>query len=172
MINKDLGEVEGKVWKFGDKISTDLMMPGFSRGTGLERAKYCMRANRPGWSDQVQPGDIVVAGKNFGCGSSRDATANLMLLGIKVVIAESMSRVFFRNSIASGLPVLIAPGIQDLCEEGEVLRIDFAAGRIKNIKSGKTLKFEPLPEDTPPMQILRAGGIMGLLEEEYLGKKK
>jgi 3-isopropylmalate/(R)-2-methylmalate dehydratase small subunit len=168
MKAENLSNLKGRVWKFGDKISTDLMMPGFSTGTGLERAKYCMRANRPGWSDQVQPGDFVVGGKNFGCGSSRAAARNLILLGIRCVIAESMSRLFFRNSIALGLPVVIAPGIHDLCKEGDILRVVFPAGRIENVNSSETMKFEPLPEDSPPFQILKAGGIVGLLEQEYL----
>ena len=162
----DLTQISGKVWKFGDSISTDLLMPGFSTGEGLERAKFCMRATRPGWSDQVQPGDFVVGGKNFGCGSSRAAARNFILLGVQCVIAESMSRLFFRNSIALGLPVVVAPGIHAFCDEGDRLRVNLPGGRIENLISGKTLTFTPLPEDSPPMQILQVGGIVELLERE------
>jgi len=164
--------IEGKVWKFGDKISTDLMMPGFSKGSGLERAKYCMYSNRPGWSDQVQKGDIVVGGKNFGCGSSRAAAINLQLLGVSAVVAESIGRIFFRNSINLGLPAVIAPGISAIVEEGDRIRIDLEKGEITNLMTGKTLRFDPLPEDSPPMQILKAGGILRMLEEEYKPKER
>ncbi|MEM2094576.1 MAG: 3-isopropylmalate dehydratase [Candidatus Bathyarchaeia archaeon] len=164
--------IEGKVWKFGDNISTDLMMPGFSRGRGLERAKFCMYSNRPGWSDQVQKGDIIVGGKNFGCGSSRPAAINLQLLGISAVVAESIGRIFFRNSINIGLPAIIAPGITEIVDEGERIRIDLEKGEITNLNNGKTLHFDPMPEDSPPMQILKAGGILRLLEAEYKPKEK
>ncbi len=164
--------MEGKVWKFGDNISTDLMMPGFSRGRGLERAKFCMYSNRPGWSDQVKKGDIVVGGKNFGCGSSRAAAINLQLLGISAVVAESIGRIFFRNSINIGLPTIIAPGVTAFVEEGERLRIDLERGELTNLITGKKLRFDPMPPDSPPMQILRAGGILRMLEEEYKPKEK
>jgi len=164
--------IEGKVWKFGDKISTDLMMPGFSRGRGLERAKFCMYSNRPGWSDHVQKGDIVVGGRNFGCGSSRPAAVNLQLLGVSVVMAESIGRIFFRNAINTGLPVVIAPGITGIVEEGEKLRVDLEKGEITNITNGKKLRFDPMPADSPPMQILEAGGILRMLEAEYKPTEK
>ena len=164
--------IEGKVWKFGDKISTDLMMPGFSRGRGLERAKYCMYSNRPGWSNQVQKGDIVVGGKNFGCGSSRAAALNLQLLGVSAVVAESIGRIFFRNSINLGLPAIIAPGIMSIVEEGERIRINLEAGEITNLTTGRTLRFGPMPADSPPMQILKAGGILRMLEQEYNPEEK
>jgi 3-isopropylmalate/(R)-2-methylmalate dehydratase small subunit len=170
MTNEELSNLKGKIWLFGDHISTDLLMPAFSTGRGLERARYCMRANRPGWSEQVQSGDLLVAGRNFGCGSSRAAARNLILLGVRCVIAESMSRLFFRNSIALGLPVVIAPRVNTVCKEGDILRVDLPTGLIENLSSGKTLQFEPLPEDSPPMQILKAGGIIRLLEQEYLEK--
>lgn len=170
MTKEDFSNIQGRVWKFGDKISTDFMMPGYSTGKGLERAKFCMRSNRPGWSDLVKPGDLIVGGINYGCGSSRQAAVNLMALGIKCVIAESMGRIFFRNSIALGFPVIIAPGITSLCEEGDILQINLPKGVIKNLKTSKTLKFDPIAKDSPPMQILEAGGIMKLLEQE-LGKK-
>ena len=164
--------IEGKVWKFGDKISTDLMMPGFSKGRGLERAKFCMYSNRPGWSDHVQKGDIVVGGRNFGCGSSRPAAVNLQLLGVSVVVGESIGRIFFRNAINTGLPVVIAPGITGIVEEGQKLRVDLEKGEITNLTNGKNLRFDPMPADSPPMQILKAGGILRMLEAEYKPKEK
>lgn len=165
----DLTRISGKVWKFGDNISTDLLMPGFSTGEGLERAKFCMRANRPGWSDEVQPGDLVVGGRNFGCGSSRAAARNFILLGVQCVLAESMSRLFFRNSVALGLPVVVAPGVHAFCDEGDQLRVNLPDGRVENLTLGKALTFTPLPADSPPMQVLQVGGIVGLLERELAG---
>lgn len=167
--------IKGRVWKFGDNISTDLMMPGFAVKThpdmtDKEAAKYVMYSNRPGWAERVNPGDVIVGGRNYGCGSSRVAAGPLKALGISCVIAESIARIFFRNCINSGLPVMFDPGITDFCQEGDILQVDIISGEIKNITTGDTMKVEPLPEDSPPMQILKAGGIISLLEKEYLKK--
>ena len=160
---------EGKIWKFGDSISTDLLKPQITRVrhmTNTEAAKYVMSANRPGWVDQVEHGDIIVGGKNFGCGSSRLAIGPIKELGISCIIAESMARIFFRNAINYGFPVLIAPGISHFCKEGDVLRINVVTGIIENITTKKDMKVEPLPEESPPMQILKAGGIFEQLRKE------
>ncbi len=161
--------IEGKVWKFGDNISTDFLMPGFTQGeTPQERAAFCMRANRPEFAREVQPGDIIVAGKNFGCGSSRPAARNLITLGVSCVIAESFGRIFFRNSANLGFPVLYCRGVYDAFKEGDTLQANFHTGEVKNLNSGKVLQADPLPEVA--MRILNAGGIVALLKEEY-GKK-
>jgi 3-isopropylmalate/(R)-2-methylmalate dehydratase small subunit len=162
---------KGKVWKFGDNISTDLMMPAFliDKEAGMtlaERAGYCMFSNRPDWAAQVKPGDILVAGTNFGCGSSRPAAVQFQMLGISIVIAESMSRIFFRNAINLGFPVLICQGVHDAFKEGDIAEVDLTGGKVKNVATGQTLQGETLAEDSPPMQVLRAGGIMPLLEKE------
>ena len=114
----------GRVWKFGDNISTDLIMPSFGAMSSPnmdphEAALFCMRANRPDWAEKVRPGDIVIAGKNFGCGSSRPAAKMLKGLGIQLVVAESVARIFFRNSINLGMAILSCPGVHDAFEEGE-----------------------------------------------------
>ena len=113
----------GKAWKFGDAISTDLMMPGSQvlarRLSEEEGAKYCFSANRPGWTDQVSPGDIIVAGKNFGCGSSRNGARVIQLNGIAAILAESTSRIFLRNAINVALPTLWCEGVGDAFQEGE-----------------------------------------------------
>lgn len=158
------GRYEGRVWCFGANISTDLMMPGASvlarpGITGKEAAKYCMEANRPGWAMQVQPGDIVVAGSNFGCGSSRPAPRMFLWLGIAVVVADSMSRLFFRNAVSEGLPTLSCPGVSAIFEEGDTARIDIVAGLVTNITRNRSAQGQPLQHDSPPMQILRAGGL-------------
>ena len=160
----------GKVWKFGDKISTDLMMPGFAvlAKPGIseqEASKSCMIANRPGWAEQVQKGDVIVAGENFGCGSSRPAPRMLRALGISVVVAESISRLFFRNSIHLGFPILICKGVSQLFEEGDTAEVDLESGEVKNVSKGTTVTGEALPKDSPPYQILTAGGLDPFLKE-------
>lgn len=167
--------IKGRVWKFGDNVSTDLIMPGFVLKTRPaltfeEVTKYVMSSNRPGWAKQVRSGDVIVGGRNFGCGSSRVAAKPLITLGISCVLAESVARIFFRNSISSGFPVLNAPGISSFCQEGDILEIKIETGKIKNLSTQKMMNIEPLPEDSPPMHILKAGGIMRLLEKEYLRK--
>ena len=169
--------VKGKVWKFGNNISTDLMMPGFAVLTRPnmkpeEMAKYVMYSNRPGWVEQVKPGDIIVGGKNFGCGSSRPAALALKVLGISCVIAESIGRIFFRNSINLGFPVMIASGITEFFGEDDLIEANFTTGEIKNITTGKTMKAKPLPKNSPPMKILEAGGINALLKKEYSERKR
>jgi 3-isopropylmalate/(R)-2-methylmalate dehydratase small subunit len=157
---------EARVWKFGDNISTDLLVPGASvlaRSGSLspeEAAQYCMSANRPGWAPAVEPGDVVVAGRNFGCGSSRNGAAPLKTLGIAAVLAESVARIHLRNSINTGLITLICPGISTSVEEGEHLSLDLESGMVHILESGRDLQAERWPEHSPPMEILRSGGFM------------
>lgn len=158
--------IKGKVWKFGDNISTDFMMPSFTQGTTpQEIAGYCMRANRPEFAKEVRPGDAIVAGRNFGCGSSRPAARNLMTLGIGCVIAESFGRIFFRNSMSLGFPLLDCKGVYETFSEGDTLEADFETAEIRNLTTGRVLKGNPIPEIA--LRILTAGGIVPLLKEEY-----
>jgi 3-isopropylmalate/(R)-2-methylmalate dehydratase small subunit len=161
---------EGKVWKFGDNISTDLIMPGHLMARHLpdsEAAVYCMSNNRPGWANQVQKGDILVAGKNFGCGSSRPGARLLKELGISVILADSVSRLFFRNAINIGQPVLICEGVSKIFQEGDRAQVDLETGQVINLTSGERIQGEALPPDSPPMQILKAGGL-----EAFMAKNK
>ena len=162
---------EGKVWKFGESISTDLMMPGtevLSRPgmSDEEAAGYCMQANRPDWAAQVQKGDIVIAGQNWGCGSSRTAARLFKALGISAIVTDSMSRLFFRNAINIGLPVLICNDVSEAFEEGDQARVNMEKGEVSNLNKGLKLQGEALPDDSPPMQILRAGGLDAFMREE------
>ena len=162
--------IKGKVWKFGDNINTDLLMPGFTRGeTPQEMAAFCMRANRPEFAREVQPGDVIVGGRNFGCGSSRPAARNLITLGISCVIAESFGRIFFRNSVNLGCPVLYCKGVYDAFEEEDILQANLHTGEVKNLTSGEVLQAELRPDIV--MRILNAGGIVALLKEEYARSK-
>lgn len=162
---------EGKVWKFGDNINTDLMMPASSvlvrqDISNEEAALYCMSANRPDWAPKVQKGDIIVAGQNWGCGSSRPAARLLKTLGISVIVANSMSRLFFRNAVNVGLPVLICKGVSETFDEGESVRVNIETGEVSNLAKGKMLQGESLPADSPPMQILKAGGLDSFMRQE------
>jgi 3-isopropylmalate/(R)-2-methylmalate dehydratase small subunit len=158
--------ISGRVWKFGDNVSTDYMMPSFAHsGTPAEMAQYCMYSIRPEFAASVQPGDIIVGGRNFGCGSSRPASNNLATLGIACVVAESLARIFFRNSINLGFPVLPCPGVYDAFEEGDMMQVDFDAGEVKNLTTGIVLHTDTLPDTAA--RILEAGGVVELLRREY-----
>ncbi|MBI2165285.1 MAG: 3-isopropylmalate dehydratase small subunit [Chloroflexi bacterium] len=166
---------QGRVWKFGDNISTDLMMPGhlYSRMLPWEEiAKHSMAANRPGWAEQVRRGDIIIARRNFGCGSSRPAPRILKALGITVVVAESMSRLFFRNAVNVGFPVLICAGAYDAFEEGDVAEVDAETGQVRNLTRGTAFQGEALAPDTPPYEILKAGGLDTYLKDVIARMKK
>jgi len=162
---------QGRVWKFGDNINTDLMMPGSEvlSQPGIsdkEAARHCMAANRPGWAGQVQEGNMIIAGRNWGCGSSRPAARLFKALGIGVIVADSMSRLFFRNAINIGLPVMICPGCSEAFNEGDQARVDLDTGQVSNLTTGRSLRGEALAVDSPPAQILRAGGLKKLMQKD------
>ena len=163
--------IKGRVWKFGDNISTDLMMPGSitypaesGQMTPEATVPYCMSANRPGWSAEVRAGDILVAGRNFGAGSSRPAYLPLLAAGIQAVLAESAARLFYRNAINGGLVVLSCPGITELVEEGDMLEVDLVEGIARKIGAPRELRFPPMPAGSPPRQVLEAGGLIPYLK--------
>jgi 3-isopropylmalate/(R)-2-methylmalate dehydratase small subunit len=171
----------GRVWKLGDNISTDLLCPqSYLRaqaGGGIAAlrawmatpdpalaAAHCMRASRPGWAAQVAPGDLLIAGRNFGCGSSRNGAEPLKALGIGAVIVESAARIYLRNSINTGLPTLVCRGITALAEEGEQVRVDLLSGQVRNQGTGATLQGDRWEPGSPPAEILMAGGFMPFFE--------
>ena len=158
---------KAKVWKVGDNINTDLILPiTVFYETPEIQARMVFSANRPGWVDQVQPGDILIGGKNFGMGSSRPAARSLKNVGLSCVIAHSLNGLFYRNCINFAFPALECPGIQDAFEEGETAEVDFDAATIRNVTHGTTLTGRA----TPPrlLDLLKAGGIYPLLEKEGL----
>src|SRR5262249_27329999 len=116
--------IAGRVWKFGDNINTDLMLPGpLLLATDEEQRRAVFSANRPDWVDQVRPGDIIVGGLNYGMGSSRPAARSLRNCGVAALVAESINGLFFRNAVNYGLLALECPGISTACEEGQELEI-------------------------------------------------
>lgn len=129
-----------------------------------EQAKYCMDANRPGWSKQVKPGDILVAGRNFGCGSSRPAAKALLSLGVSCALAESVTGLFLRNAINLGFPVLSLEGVSKMFEEGDTAEVDFQTGQVKNTRTGEIRTAKPLPQAL--INIVESGGLIPQLKRE------
>jgi 3-isopropylmalate/(R)-2-methylmalate dehydratase small subunit len=154
--------ITGKVWKFGDHISTDYIAPGFAKDYPWEKQKHYILHIHKGFSEGCQPGDVIVAGKNFGCGSSREgAPANMKKLGIGCIVAESFGRIFFRNCIANALPVLAMQGVSDLFKEGEELELDFENSQVRNRTTGKTLQGPALVPEL--IEIVKSGGLLASL---------
>jgi len=156
--------IQGKAWKFGDFISTDLIAPGryfHLRSNLAEFSKHVLEDANPDFAREVRPGDVVVAGKNFGLGSSREHAPTIMkMAGVSAVVAESFSRIFFRNAVNIGLPVITAPAA-GFIEEGDRVEIDLAAGILKNLSRGSQTTFNPLPPFM--IQILNDGGVVNTL---------
>jgi len=155
----------GRVWLFGDDISTDLLSPGAYAVDPVEvRRQHVLESVNPRFARQVRPGDVVVAGSNFGCGSSREtAPENLASLGVSCVVAASFARIFMRNAVAIGLPVLVAPRAHELLGDGDRVAFDLAQGRVENLATGEVIEGEPLPDGM--RGILDAGGILAELRE-------
>jgi 3-isopropylmalate/(R)-2-methylmalate dehydratase small subunit len=154
-----------RVWKFGDNINTDLILPNVAFYlTPQEQLQYIFRANRPGWVDLVKPGDILLGGKNFGMGSSRPAARNLKNLGLACLVAHSINGLFYRNAVNFALPAMECNGVQDLFEEGETAEVDFDTGTVTNTDRGKSLPGRTIPPQL--LKIVEAGGIFPLLERE------
>lgn len=149
----------GRSFKFGDDISTDLIAPGrlfHLRSNLVELAKHVLEDADPGFAKKVKPGDFVVGGRNFGLGSSREHAPLIMkIAGVGAVLARSFARIFFRNSINVGLPVLICD--TDKINSGDILEIDLKRGVVNNKTKDLKLKFNPLPEVM--IKILNDGGL-------------
>jgi len=154
-----------RVWKFGDNINTDLILPNVAFYlTAQEQLKYVFRANRPGWVDLVQQGDILIGGKNFGMGSSRPAARNLKNLGLACLVADSINGLFYRNCVNFAFPAMECRGVEDLFEEGGIAEVDFETGAVRNAGTGKSAAGRTIPPQL--LKIVDAGGIFALLEKE------
>jgi 3-isopropylmalate/(R)-2-methylmalate dehydratase small subunit len=164
-------KLTGKVWKFGDEINTDLIFPHSAfRASPDEQCKLCMSDNRPGWSSLVNKGDILIAGKNFGTGSSRPGAAVLKRLGLAGMVAESYNGLFYRNCIGYGFAALQVDGVTDMFEEGDVAEVDLSEGYIKNQRTGEVRYGNKLSKEM--MEIIEADGIEGvLIAKGYIPKK-
>ena len=155
---------EGACWKFGHNIPTDLITPANVTLGGIgEMAKHVLENANPDFPKKVRRGDILVAGRNFGCSSGRAiAPKALKATGISVIVAEGFSRTFFRNGHEIGLPLLEAPGVHDLVETGDRLRVDVVHGLVENLNSGKSLRGNPPPAFL--LEMVEAGGLIPLLK--------
>ena len=162
---RDLKPVRGKVWKFGDNISTTDITP-FELYWGKPHASrdIAFEAIRPGWKDEVKPGDCIVGGENFGFGSHRASANEVMVdLGIGCVVADSIARIFYRNAISMGFLAFPCPGVSRIFKEGDNLELDARRGIVTNLTTGESIQGKPYPEEL--LNILRAGGLMPLLKE-------
>ncbi len=158
--------IEGRVRKFGDNLDTDAIVPGTTMQLPpQEMKKHAFGPVAPDFYKTVRAGDVLVAGKNFGCGSSREqATEVVKELGINFIVCESMARVYFRNCIALGIYPILSAGVGGLCSEGEMIEIDLEKGVVKNTATGKTTSFKPLLG--LPKQIFDGDGILSLLKKK------
>jgi 3-isopropylmalate/(R)-2-methylmalate dehydratase small subunit len=161
---------KGRVWKYGDNVNTDVIFPGrytYQLMEPAEMAKHALEDLDPEFAKNVKPGDVIVAGKNFGCGSSREqAAACLRAAGVQAVVAKSFARIYFRNAINLGLAVLQCEEASDALKTGDEIEIDFAGGKI--ISVGRVFTFFPLPDSV--IGIIEAGGLIESTKKKLAAK--
>jgi 3-isopropylmalate/(R)-2-methylmalate dehydratase small subunit len=161
----------GRAWVFGDNVDTDVLAPGQYMKLGIEElARHCLESVEPGFAGEVRAGDVVVARRNFGTGSSREqAPEALKHLGVAALVAESFAGLFYRNAINLGLPALVCADARRI-RAGDRLRVDPESGRIENLTSGESLVCEPIPGHL--MQMVRDGGLVPHLEKRLRARKE
>lgn len=162
--------LKGRIWKFGRDIDTDVIIPVryCTLEDPKEMAKHCMEGIDPDFYSKIKLGDIIVAGENFGCGSSREpAPISIKLAGISCVIAKSFARIFYRNGFNVGLPLLTSAEVYDCIDEGDVLEVNIATGKIHDLMHGASFQSKPIPAF---MQLLiKDGGLLNHLAKELGG---
>jgi len=159
--------ITGRVFVYGPNIDTDQIYPGryLELTDPAEVAKHAMEGVDPGFADEFRIGDIIVASTNFGCGSSREhAAVTLKAVGVGAVIAESFGRIFYRNAINQGIPLITCKGLHTIVQRGETIRADLVTGKITNERTGHSAQAEPFSEYT--MTILEHGGIKPLIKKQ------
>jgi 3-isopropylmalate/(R)-2-methylmalate dehydratase small subunit len=162
--------ITGRAWKFGDSVDTNQLAGGGLVGANPSDTLRinCLRGLRPDFAIGVQSGDIVVAGQNFGCGSSRQiAVEALQLCGVQAVVAESVARIHRRNSIALAFPIFSVVGITSLAEDQDEIEIDYAAGSVRNLTRGGALDVPPFPASV--LEVYAAGGISEVIRRRLAG---
>jgi len=163
--------LEGKIWKFGRDIDTDVIIPAkyLSSYDPKELGKHCLESLDPDFSSKVSTGDILVAEENFGCGSSREhAPLAIKGAGISGVVAKSFARIFFRNAINIGLPIFECPPAVEEAKPGDVMRVDIKSGRITNVSLGREFRAEPYPQFI--QEIIAVGGLIKYAEKKIRKK--
>jgi 3-isopropylmalate/(R)-2-methylmalate dehydratase small subunit len=159
--------LRGKVWKYGANVDTDAIIPAryLNLSTGKELAQHCMEDLDPAFTQEVRPGDIIVATTNFGCGSSREhAPLAIKESGVSCVIAETFARIFYRNAINIGLPILECPDAVTGTDARQTLEIELETGTIRNLDTGQIFQAAPYPPFM--MDIISAGGLIEFTRKE------
>jgi 3-isopropylmalate/(R)-2-methylmalate dehydratase small subunit len=159
--------IRGKAWTFGADVDTDIIIPAryLTTTDPAELAAHCMEPVSPEFPRLVRPGDVVVAGKNFGCGSSREhAPVALKGCGVAAVIAPTFARIFYRNAFNVGLPAIESAAAAAAIRQGDEVEVDLAAGRIGNVTRGESYAFSPIPVFM--MELVAAGGLMAWLKSQ------
>jgi 3-isopropylmalate/(R)-2-methylmalate dehydratase small subunit len=163
--------VKGTVWRFGDDVDTDAIIPARYLNTTdpQELARHCMEDADATFAERVQPGAIIVAGKNFGCGSSREhAPLAIKAAGVTCVVAAGFARIFYRNAFNIGLPILESPEAATGTQAGDELEVDLATGEIRNLTRGTAFRAQPIP---PFMQeLIRDGGLIEHIARRLKGR--
>lgn len=162
-------KLTGRVWIFGDDVDTDAIIPARYLNTSdpQELARHCMEDADPDFPGKVRPGDILLAGKNFGCGSSREhAPIAIKAAGVSCVIAVNFARIFYRNAFNMGLPILECPDAVREAQQGDTFAVCLETGEIRNETQGKTYRAEPVPPFM--IELLRSGGLMAYVKKRHL----
>jgi 3-isopropylmalate/(R)-2-methylmalate dehydratase small subunit len=160
-----------KVWKFGDNINTDLMLPGpYLTRSSEEQMRAVFSSNRPGWVDEMKRGDAIVGGFNYGMGSSRPAARSLRNCGVGFLLAETINGLFFRNAVNFGFLALECPGVSTAFEEGDTAELSLGDWTARNPRTGVVLKVTPVPEML--LSLMTGGGILPVLEKQGLIAKR
>jgi len=155
--------IRGRVWCFGHDVDTDVMAPWGTISAPFEERRSRILAIRPEFAAQVAPGDVIVAGRNWGCGSSREqAPENLQRLGVAAVVAESFGRIYFRNAIAIGFPNVACPGVHDAFADGDELELAVLEARVRNV--GRQVDLQGRPWTPDMAEIVAAGGLLEVLK--------
>ncbi|HYA57823.1 MAG TPA: 3-isopropylmalate dehydratase [Thermoplasmata archaeon] len=164
--------IEGRVWTLGRDVDTDQIISGkyLTIIDPEELKKHVFEIALPAFAKEARAGDILVADENFGCGSSREHAPQAMrAIGVGAVVADSFARIFFRNSINLGIPTIEARGVRAVFETGDRARIEMLAGRVTNLRSGRSVSFPPLPPHL--LELLEAGGLVEKVRRELEGRK-
>jgi len=165
--------LEGRIWKFGPDVDTDAIIPAryLNQSDPKELAKHAMEDERPEFYREVKEGDLLLAGKNFGCGSSREhAPLALKAAGISCIIAKSFARIFYRNSLNLGLPLLESPEASEAIQDGDQVRIDLATGEVFDLTQNRKFLAKPIPDFM--QELLNDGGLIPHLRKKGQKGKK
>ncbi len=159
-------QTKGRAWCFGDNIDTDLLAPGpYMKSSLAELASHCLEAIRPEFAGEITTGDVVIGGTGFGIGSSREQAAQALVeLGVSAVIARSFARIFYRNALNLGLPVLVCEQAGEIAD-GDSISVDAEQGLVTNHTQGTSYQCEPIPVEL--MVIVNAGGLMPYLKQKF-----